>query len=1055
MSGDNGWFQQNCDPSDDQSQGQQEVPSGGGGSNVKGDGTPADATVNQIIENLVGQCYPSQQTQTIPNFGEPDTGLENLPPIEYDIGYIVDHLNGLGLEDIGVPSKIRIELEDPRDPSAGKECQNDEYDTQSDVDCNPDIGQVPQCMLDHIECMLKPYAGGDWKPPMPDCENFITREFNRKTNRICVKNCVPERRAVYEHVSPTNHHYSLNSTPPDNSYTSSSIIFYGHNKQEPRSNPLYVSYSASQTDTMLTMNPEAEQASMDAYGMGSRTDVISYIFREKIDGISSLGDGEKLSTLYRYWNPTTGDHRYSLTPLGGELIEPVLTGGFYRIGGRVDADILIEFNCQRGSAAYKNVFGYYITDANDNPAYGQVILPNATDASGYHSHVVSKTVLNQYAPCKIGFVLVPNGFDAGQNNGTINQGDLLTFSQTTNNGAWRTNLNSQQQNLSMFSERRLNWKQKNFTRWTSRWWQWWEDLLDGDEDYNDVKISYRMSYNGSPWFYEGITGYVFGQLVEPEYEVLESIKSCEDFLFDPTGFKGVNMMRSGCGQVVEGEVISGGCGDCTGDYLVRDNTAQTITCIQDATVSLRSHGGMTGGLGECTVFKYELYKNGVKIFEDEAHIDEWTKIGTPLHTFDIVRGDDISFRVDSIVSGHFAASVSPHFAIHNEGTKQIVNIWEVNLTTVSHNVTNQDFQCGMPGSFSLYDLNDSSNVVSAWSSGGGFTNNWLTTSPRPMFVNQTRTLDDSTGYIVRSIGDGGLSLNIRYESVTDGMRYRVEGIIDEGKGGYNTGELYKFFVGKDKVLGTMFRQGIRIDTLDTSACTSGGAVNQLSFGTLNEDIEVGAYGVPSPVIMIQSGSPTANYFDSQVSDLVEKLFTVSVEDTSNSVLMMYREPATLIQYWQRKNAAGEPVYFYHDFDLGKTNGLKLRMRGELIFKATDTQTAPETKKGYQFRWTVDSILNAGQGYVDGMEFTWEYPTRNEDVVNNEGVEIVTPYYPSEKTLPQRIRLNNSETSINTRTAKWAMYQSSHDRDSTIWYSNDTRSKNNHFRTFRLIIDDAV
>ena len=149
---------------------------------------------------------------------------------------------------------------------------------------------------------------------------------------------------MYEHVSPTNHHYSLNSTPPDNSYTSSSIIFYGHNQQEPRSNPLYVSYSASQTDTMLTMNPEAEQSSMDAYGMGSRTDVISYIFREKIDGISSLGDGEQLSTLHRYWNPTSGDHRYSLTPIGGELIEPVLTGGFYNIAGQVDADILIELD---------------------------------------------------------------------------------------------------------------------------------------------------------------------------------------------------------------------------------------------------------------------------------------------------------------------------------------------------------------------------------------------------------------------------------------------------------------------------------------------------------------------------------------------------------------------------------------------------------------------------------------------------------------------------------------------------------------------------------------
>ena len=232
-------------------------------------------------------------------------------------------------------------------------------------------------------------------------------------------------------------------------------------------------------------------------------------------------------------------------------------------------------------------------------------------------------------------------------------------------------------------------------------------------------------------------------------------------------------------------------------------------------------------------------------------------------------------------------------------------------------------------------------------------------------------------------------------------------------------------------------------------------LKQISFGTLNEDIDVGAYGFPSPVIMIASGSPTANYFDSQVSDLVEKLFTVSVEDTSSATQMMYREPATLIQYWQRKNAAGEPVYFYHDFELGGTNGIKLRMRAELIYKATDTQTAPETKKGYQFRWTVDSIINAGQGYTDGMEFTWEFPVRDEKLINNEGAETTTPYYPQEKNLPQRIRLRNAETSINTRTAKWGLYQSSHDRNSTVWYSNSSRSRNNHFRSFRLIIDDAV
>ena len=90
-----------------------------------------------------------------------------------------------------------------------------------------------------------------------------------------------------------------------------------------------------------------------------------------------------------------------------------------------------------------------------------------------------------------------------------------------------------------------------------------------------------------------------------------------------------------------------------------------------------------------------------------------------------------------------------------------------------------------------------------------------------------------------------------------------------------------------------------------------------------------------------------------------------------------------------------------------------------------------------------------------MEFTWEFPVRDEKLINNEGAETTTPYYPQEKILPQRIRLNNSETSINTRTAKWGLYQSSHDRNSTVWYSNSSRFRNAHFRQFRFIIDDAV
>ena len=64
--GNNHWFDRNCDPTDAPQQ-QEQVASGGG--NVGSpQGGPADSTVNQVIEDLIGQCYPSQAPTSIRNF---------------------------------------------------------------------------------------------------------------------------------------------------------------------------------------------------------------------------------------------------------------------------------------------------------------------------------------------------------------------------------------------------------------------------------------------------------------------------------------------------------------------------------------------------------------------------------------------------------------------------------------------------------------------------------------------------------------------------------------------------------------------------------------------------------------------------------------------------------------------------------------------------------------------------------------------------------------------------------------------------------------------------
>ena len=64
MSGNNAWFEQNCDP-DDVVESAEPVASGGGPVGAPGGGA-APNTVNAVIEDLIGQCY-GQLTPRKPN----------------------------------------------------------------------------------------------------------------------------------------------------------------------------------------------------------------------------------------------------------------------------------------------------------------------------------------------------------------------------------------------------------------------------------------------------------------------------------------------------------------------------------------------------------------------------------------------------------------------------------------------------------------------------------------------------------------------------------------------------------------------------------------------------------------------------------------------------------------------------------------------------------------------------------------------------------------------------------------------------------------------------
>ena len=1068
MSGghDNGWFQQNCDPSPDTTTTTTTVPSGGGPVNTDAAGNPAPKTATQVIENLVGQCYPSQAPQTIRNFIPDDDKRTDTDPLEWDLGFLYSSLIDLGIPVTGLPSKVKVTFPDGKDETSGKVCLNDPEDPNSEVNCDGNY-EYEACIKEHLNCIFKPYAGGAWKPPQADCDTFVAEGQFGITNKVCVRNCVHPRVPIYQHEKNdnSNHTYTMTSDTPAG-YSNTKVAWYGHQGETDKAIPVYVSYSSTNIDTMLTTDPAGEKSTMDAAGMGARDTVMFYAYRDPTEIIGALGEGEQGTPLYRYYNPITLDHRYTITPIGGAPINPNLDKGYYDLTEQVDADLLIEFNCARGSAGYKNTFGYYLTSGADmDPTFGEILLSNATDATGYRSFTIPAATLNQYAPCRLGFVLIPNGYQVNGSS-AVAIGTDLAFTEL--NTGWTTiGLGSSQSNYSLFSESRLNpivnGRHKRTTRWTSRWWQWWEDLVDGDDDYDDVKISYRLNYAGSNWYYEGIQCHVFKELVEPEYMELRGTNDCEDNWFTPRGFTDAALTRHECGRLEEGEF---GCSKCVGEYSFKRNATQTVTAIRSGTISLRSHGGMTGGMGDCTVFTYEVLKNGTQIHIDSPAVQEWKSIGEKLHEFTVAKGDDITFRIVSIDQGHYNGSVAPAFSLRDEGTGAIFCQWAVRITTIAQNYSaaqqgqpvGSTGPCGIVGSFSLYDLTNASNTTSAWSTGGGLTNNILTVNSIPgAFGDDNDVDDDTSGVMVREIKNG-LSVSIQYEVNPGLVQYKVLGVVDHGEGGYRTGQLLRYYVGTNKDTGEKFWQGLRIDTIDGTNCPTTGIVQSLSFQSILEDNELNEYGLPpAKVLMVAQGVQSSTYYDSHCSTLAEHLFTIDLKDTADSVESLRGEPCTLIQYWQRKTAAGEPVNFYHDVRLPKglySQNFVARFRAQLVYKPslTNTPGVPESRVGYTFSWYLDSIVDYGIGYEDGQEYAFQFP--DPQAGDSDGTMIETPYFPNNRLLPSKIRIKNAETGYVTRTAKWGIYEQSHNKNSTVWYSNMSRGKTDQFKTYNIIIDDS-
>ena len=1183
MSGNNAWFEQNCDP-DDVVESTEPVASGGGPIGAPGGGASPN-TVNAVIEQLIGQCYGTPIPRK-PNFRDDDDDDDD-DEFELDWEYLIPTLTGHGWPPPTI-TKIKLKIPTTDNPGEPNICfaENGE-----EIKC--DHGKDPtleDCIKEHLKCVFKPYVGGAWKPPAADCDSFVPASMFGTTKKICVQDCVTDRVPVYEHIlgdTPTataafsdkdtvtvtgsgtclctfehrwkdqeytagtavdtitingttftrsgtrgkttqtialtagnypitygglhptggynievnqeygtnktvvfrdghgsdvngrfsilssnissDHMYSLSPTAPAGYLQNSTPMFYAHNVQQARGAfPVYTSYSSMNVDHMLTTDPAGEKATMDSQGFGARDEVLFYGFTDKQDMISEMMDGETPVTLYRYYSPESKDHMYSITPIGGPPIEANLEEGYYMLSSKAETYLNFTFNCRQGSASYDNTMGFYLCNADDEPVHGRVILENATDASGTFTYKVPADELNQYIPCKLGFFMIPDGDGRG-----TSRGDAVTFS--TLNGGWRVDQSgSAQNNNTWFSQKHLNPGGKDMTKWPDRTWQYWEDLLNGDDDYNDMKQSYQLRYGDSEYIYEGIQCFVFGVDANPVYEDITSVDKCEERVFDEQ-FVNCSMTRTECGAMQEENDY--GCSACTGTVAYKMATTQNVTALKNADLEIRSHGGMTGGWGDCTKFTWSLHKNGVQIHSKQEDVSKWKKIGTPLYSFSVIKGDRITWKLDSIDVGHYNGRVTPAMSLRDATTKKFLNTWELLLITQSSSYrTNNPAQndgnlasheptepCGLPYSIQLYNFEDDgddevtkenyttvltnqvvqNNVLEV--RGGYQTNELKVIGRKPTW----QMVNGDTGYI-NTTGDYGFTVKLQWTMHDDDngeTDWKLIEVIDWGKGGYYVDDECKLFVGKypedDDDNSGSFYLGMKVTGINDVECPAAGSTQ----GRI-QDLQLQASH--------ERDQSTPRQLDVLVVDqqvVQTNEFVVNMDSIFSSFFRYKTGKAeSFHQYWLQQSLLGNDVLFYTDYrdPQGLEFRLRIRVTRQEYYQAGDAYKFK--KYGWFGNVRMHSVTSYGKRYAEGHIAQISWPPERLQYTN--GKDPSSPYFPVQTNLPKKVQVRDATNARFQRNARYAIYQSMHDKTSQVWYSNQNSYVPTQTRWFDILATEV-
>ena len=863
--------------------------------------------------------------------------------------------------------------------------------------------------------------------------------------------------------------------PAGYSLVNSEPAFYILDRKARGSIPLYKFYSSQNVDTFLTTNPGSpdtegagERATMNAQGMGGGT-ILGYVYRNKEDAMGTLADYETIRPLHRYYSsstsPTMNDHSYSLQQM--DIEQPPAYGRklTYRLPNNPKTAWIVSYKMIKPDAAYKNSWGVYIASEDASTIYWtKTIKSNVNVNDTYGQFEIPITVLKQYANKQMGFYLIPDGHDYG-----VADNDSPTF--TVSGDGWKRSGGSAQSDWVFFSNPNMNPGNRTKTRWTGDNWQWWEDLLNGDDDYDDFKVHFEVMAPGSAYRYEGVQCYLYESEAPPRTTIpIKTKDECATKTFDGE-FMDVALTRSECGSanVSYGKVgeHSVQCAACTGGYVIEINRTQTIKALRSGTYEMKAFGSIiTNTETDCMTFRFTLKKNGSTTVLDETwEVATWPDVGNTLgNSFTLAEGDELTFKLEDILNGPPFGNVQVTMAMFETSRQEFETPVTLQLGAISNDdvaTTGSEVNSNNPTGSSIKKMSiqlwnhqkkDWSVKVTVWDNGQVNTNNnWnsqlyeasegqnsefkdayfsgnptsqggcmgLDPCPYPLYentVNLPGTIINRNGHIISSRVD----------------HYRP------WEGQYDGGCYYN----------SLFEHGRGLIVKPVNDLASSNELN----GKLDEWSHH-SQGAGITSWYVQPSVSTASDAQGAIDD-IDAYYSAGIQawsgGTSGSAYTgMYSKQCFMHDYVLGKDASGSNKPYTDTDPTGK-------------IRVAIWPFAEDSGDGDRDYWgavvELFDVVNAGAAYCQGQQFELEWPPEQPDGTKYQSLPGTTPYYPkddpsysfpNEVVVPVRASDDDDD---NTFTPREAFYQESHNRDSNVWVLCQHKV---HRIKFKITIDEVT